>query len=767
MNVVMRIALAAVRRRRLQSTILAVVVLCSTVAIVVALGLLEASSGPFDRTFAEQRGPHVVVTFDRAEVPDARLAETASKPGVEAAAGPYGQSVLTVADTRQSLPSGPLTVVGRPGPGGPVDQVDLWAGRWAAKPGEIVVNRPVEPLFSDMVGAAVQTREGLNFTIVGLASSVTRTAEAWVTPAQMQAMKPTTAQMLYRFTKAETENDVRAATANVTADLPPAGVLNQQPYLTVKQDVSRAATSYLPFLAGFGLLGLLVAVLIVANVISGAVVAGQRHIGVLKSLGFTPNQVMAVYLAMVLLPGFAGCLVGTGLGALISQPLLDRVFAGIGASIGLGVSWWVYLAALLGVPAVVVLAALIPASRAHRLSAAETIRSGSAPRAGRGQAIQRVLSGTRLPRSMSLGLGMPFARLGRSALTLAAIVLGVAAVTLATGLFQTMTAYGDTAQRVGHVHSVVYVGRPDQVRPKLDDAAIEALLRSQPGVRYVTADAWIDVQLPGHTSRSKAQFLRGDASTRGDVVVSGRYFSGPNEVAAPSAFLKRFGLRVGDRLTIALGAARTQATIVGEVMDASNDLIMVSWPTLTAIDPGARATQYEVQLTPGTDVDTFNAAVKAADPGLYPQAKSQVDQNSVAIIGAASLFTLLLGTVATLGVFNTVVLNTRERRRDLAMLKSIGMTPRQVTLMMITSMAALGAIGGLVGIPIGMASHRVIVQAMLDAVGLNAPAILLDVWQAAALGALVVAGVAIAMLGAFLPARSAATLTIAEALRTE
>ncbi|WP_425569357.1 FtsX-like permease family protein [Nonomuraea salmonea] len=40
------------------------------------------------------------------------------------------------------------------------------------------------------------------------------------------------------------------------------------------------------------------------------------------------------------------------------------------------------------------------------------------------------------------------------------------------------------------------------------------------------------------------------------------------------------------------------------------------------------------------------------------------------------------------------MLNTRERRRDLAMLKSIGMTPRQVTLMMITSMAALGGPSG-------------------------------------------------------------------------
>ena len=45
------------------------------------------------------------------------------------------------------------------------------------------------------------------------------------------------------------------------------------------------------------------------------------------------------------------------------------------------------------------------------------------------------------------------------------------------------------------------------------------------------------------------------------------------------------------------------------------------------------------------------------------------------VVAFASLLTLLLGAVAALGVFNTVVLNTRERRRDLGMLKSIGMTP--------------------------------------------------------------------------------------------
>ncbi|MER5622284.1 ABC transporter permease [Streptosporangium sp. NPDC002544] len=767
MSAVWRVAVAAVRRRRFQSVVLSVVVLCSTVAIVVALGLLEAASAPFDRTFANQHGAHVVAAFDRTAVSDDQLAQTAENPMVESVAGPFGQAVIIVTDTGYGPPPGPLTVVGRADPGGPVDRVDLWAGRWATAPGQIVINRPVEPFFRDLLGTTVQPQGGPKLTVVGLASSVSRTAEAWVTPSQIQTLNPKITQMLYRFTEAGTEGELRAALTGLTPDPAASLLLDWQSYLTVKQDVARTASAYLPFLTGFGILGLLVAVLIVGNVISGAVVAGQRHIGVLKSLGFTPNQVVAVYLAMVLLPGFVGCLVGTAVGGLAAQPLLQLVFQGIGSAIGVGVSIWVYVVTLLGVPAVVVLAALIPASRAHRLSAAQTISAGSAPRPGRGQRMQHLLSGARLPRSISLGLGLPFARPGRSALTLAAVILGVTTVTLASGLFRTMIAYGDAAQRVGHVHTVVHVGRPDQTRPKLDDAGIEALLRSLPGVKYVTADAWIDIHLAGRSDRIMAQFLRGDASTRGDTVVAGRYLSGPGEVVAPSAFLKRYGLRVGDRLTLTLGGVHTLTTIVGEAMHSANNLIMVSWPTLTALAPDKKPTQYEVQLASGIDIEKFNAAVKAADPGLYPVTQPQVDDTSVAVISATSIFTLLLSTVATLGVFNTVVLNTRERRRDLAMLKSIGMTPRQVTVMMVTSMAALGALGGLLGIPIGVVAHRVIVTAMLDAVGLTLPAVMLDVWRVAGLAVLVLAGVAIAMLGAFLPARSAARLTIAHALHTE
>ncbi|MGP4104138.1 FtsX-like permease family protein [Nonomuraea sp. KM90] len=763
---VWRAARGAVRRRRVQTVVLGVVVFCSTVTIVVALGLLESVSAPFERVFAAQRGAHVVAAYDAGKVSAARLAGGARAAGVEAVAGPFAQAAVTIPDSFEHLPPGPLSVTGRAAPGGPVDRVDLWTGRWPARPGEIVLSRPPNSHFSFLLGVTFTVREGSTFTIVGLASSVSRSGESWVTPEQAAALRPGTLQMLYRLDGAATDAEVRRGTAAITAGLPAGALLGTRSYLTVKRDANRMASTYLPFLTGFGVLGLVVAVLIVANVVSGAVVAGFRHIGVLKALGFTPNQVVAVYLTMVLVPAVAGGALGTLAGGLAARPLLDDVGAG---TFSVAVSPWVYAATLAGMPAVVMLAALVPALRARRVPSAVAISAAGASRSGRGRRVQRLLSGARLPRAVSLGLGLPFARPGRTALTLAAVVLGAATVTLATGLSTTMTAYGQAAQRVGYVHTIVQTGqaRQRETPPRHDDAAIEALLSALPGAVHVTADAWIDLHLTGYPEPIMGRFLRGDSATLGETLVEGRWLSGPGEVVAPSAFLGKHGLAVGDRVSLSLGRGRAEATVVGVTMDGSADLVQADWQTLTALAPTQRATQYEVRLAPGTSVESYNAAVRAADPGLYPVAKSRTDETTVAVIGFASVLTLLLGTVSALGVLNTVVLDTRERRRDIGMLKSIGMTPRQVTVMMVTSMAALGVAGGLLGVPIGVAAHRLVVPAMAGAAGVTLPAFMVDVWHLPMLTLLTLAGVAIAVLGAYVPARSAARLTIATVLHNE
>ncbi|MER6996985.1 FtsX-like permease family protein [Streptomyces sp. NPDC000410] len=781
MRAVWRAARAAVRRRRLQTVVIGVVILLSTTSIVVALGLLESASAPYDRGFAGQRGAHAVAAFDTRKASEAQLTQAAERSGVEAVAGPFEQAVLNVPEGITPLVRGPQTVVGRPDPGASVDRLDLWQGRWATAPGEIVLHRyppgdsalpfgsKEEPL---PVGETIQVPGKPALTVVGYAYSLSKTADAWVSPEQIEALRPTSAQMLYRFSSSATDSDIEAGVASVVEGLPEGSFVGSRSYLVIKREVASALGVYVPFLMVFGCLGLLAAVLIVGNVISGAVVSGFRHIGILKALGFTPRDVVAVYLLMVSVPAVLGCVLGTLLGNLAARPLLVDAFRGMGLG-NVGISPLVNVVALLGMPAVVVLAALIPAVRAHRLPAAEAISAGSAPRTGHGLRVQRRLSGTRLPRSVSLGLGLPFTRPGRTALTMAAIVLGVTTVTFATGLVSTVGAYADTSAHKGAVQVVVERGDPmAQVESKKGDTETEAMLRSLDGTAEVTAGLNLSLSMAGSTQEVEGRFFRGDSSELGfrEEIVKGRWLDKPGEVVVPSAFLKERGLAVGDRVTLEKDGKQTRVTVVGATMSGDPAALFSDWGTLTPLAPTYKPIQiqYQVKLAPGTDIDAYMNAVKKADPELYPKdATDTANAFALTMVSLATALTVMLGTVAALGVFNTVVLNTRERRRDLGMLKSIGMTPRQVIVMMLTSMAALGVAGGLLGIPLGVAAHRLIVPVAVEAANIDIPDFLMDVWHAPSLILLALTGTVLALLGAFVPSRSAARLTIAEALRNE
>ncbi|MFI0980703.1 ABC transporter permease [Streptomyces sp. NPDC021093] len=767
MSAVWRASRAAVKRRRLQTVVIGLVVFCSTVTVMLALGLLLAAEGPFEKSFEEQRGAHAVTTLDRSKVTDAQASASARRSGVAAAAGPFGLAVLDVPTDLAGSPPGPLAVVGRADPAGPVDRVELLGGRWATGPGEIVLGSVHGGYDSGTLGLKVRARGAPPLTVVGFATSMSKSAAAWVTPAQLAALHPKAVQMLYRFDAADTQEDVASSLAGATAELPRGAVASSQSYLTLKRAFSSLADAYLPFMTVFGVLGLLVSVLIVGNVVSGAVVSGYRHIGVLKALGFTPNQVVAVYLVMVSVPAVAGCALGTLAGGLLTEPVLKVAFGGIQTgTAAIGLSPWVVVVCLLGMPALVAVTALVPALRAHRLSAARAITAGSVPRTGRGLRVQRALAGTRLPRAVSMGLGQPFARPGRAGLTMAAIVLGVVTVTVTVGLSSTMIAFGNAGKGDGRARIDVQVGRASQQQtvPKLDDAAIEKLLRTLPGAAEVTARGLLQVRLVGYAQNRFANFYRGDPALPAALLVAGRLPKGPGEVLASPEFLAQHGLVVGDRITLEAEGREVAGVVVGRTMEGNPLALDTTWETLERLSPGTKAIEYGVRLTPGADAQGYVDAVRAADPGLHASVGSSGNSATTTVVGFSSVFTVLLSTVAALGVFNTVLLNVRERRRDLGMLKSIGMTPRQVVVMTVTSVAGLGFVGGLLGIPLGVAGHRWIVER----VGIvEFPASMKEVWDAPQLLGLGLAGVAIAALGAAVPARSAGRLRIAKVLHNE
>jgi putative ABC transport system permease protein len=810
---VYRAARGGVTRRRVQTLVIGLVLLVSTGASVLALALLADSTNPFDHAFAAQHGAHVVATVDAAKATGAELAATKRLPDVTAAAGPFAEVTVNAKAPAPVAGGGVLdlpamTLVGRTAPGGPLDDLTLQSGHWAQGPGQIVLSSDPSP--GSTISMPLGTRLTLTsapgkpvLTVVGIADSVNSSAAGWVLPGEIAKLRtagtPATAQMLYRFHSAGSASAVRADVAAVSRALPRGTVTGTESYLAVKAEEGSQIGPWVPFVVAFGVLGLVMSVLIVANVVSGAVVAGYQRIGVLKSLGFSPGQVVAAYTGQAGVPAVAGCLGGVVLGNLLSVPILAKTsnVYGVGA---MHVPVWVDVAVPVGMCVLVGIAALLPALRAGRLSATAAIAAGRAPRQGRGYGAHRLLGRLRLPRPVSIGLAAPFARPARTAVTLTAIVLGAAAVTFAVGLG---TSLNRVAEGLSHsaaepvqviipsampaggglvgVHvKRVHPGGPagpagQQGSGHLPTAAraervVTAALRTQTGTAHWAAAATGRMtSVAGLSQQVQVTAFRGDAGWTGYGMVSGHWYSGPDQVDVSTGFLADTGKTVGGTVTLTNGGRQVTARIVGQVFDNDNNgLAMITgWQTLASIDHGLVPDQYDIGLASGTSAGTYAGSLGSKLGPDYIINTNDQDQGFAVVLGLIGTLTLLLAIVAGLGVLNTVVLNTRERVHDLGVFKAIGMTPRQTIAMVVCWVAGVGLVAGVIAVPAGIVLHGHVLPAMAAAANLILPASYVNVYGGAEMAALALAGLVIAVLAALLPASWAAKMRTASALRTE
>jgi putative ABC transport system permease protein len=801
-----RAARSGLSGRRVQTVVIGLVLLISTAASTLALGLLVDSNAPFDHAFAAQHGSEVTAT---AQASAAQLAATAKLPGVTAVAGPFPETTITATVPFTPPPGqGPpgvfqqqLTLVGRASPGGPVDDLTLESGHWPTQPNQIVLNDirgPGESIGTQLSVTGVPGSPHL--TIVGFANSITQTAAAWVLPSEVGALRapgaPDVSQMLYRFAHAATGSQVNGDLASVRAALPRGSVLGAQSYLTVKLQDTSSIAPWVPFIVAFGLMGLLLSVLIVANVVSGAVVAGTRRIGVLKSIGFSPGQVVASYVIQVAVPAFLGCVFGVIGGNLLSVPLLSQTAQvyGVGA---LAVPVWVDVAVPLVMLALAGAAAVLLALRAGRMSAVQAIATGRAPRPKHGYAAHRVLGRgpwARLPRSVTIGLAGPFARPTRTAITLAAILFGGIAVTFGAGLGISLNrVYNDLSHSATEPVQVNIPGAPGQnggggqakaapgsgsgsgpgpAVPSLaaQQRAVTVALRAQPGTLRYVAESDDQIRVLGLSDRLSLIGFGGDASWTGYALITGHWYSGADQADVNTGFLAQTGTKVGDSYTLTSGNHQITIRIAGEIFDPSggNAEIIASQSTLAALDPGLSPDQYDVALTPGTNAQAYADALGAKLGQTYQvNANGSNSSQFFVIIGLVATLTLLLVAVAGLGVLNTVVLQTRERVHDLGVFKAIGMTPRQTIAMVVCSVAGIGLVAGLIAIPAGIAVHNYVLPVMGHAAQTDVPPSVLNVYQPAELVLLALSGLVIAVAGALGPAGWAARTRTAFALRAE
>ena len=429
----------------------------------------------------------------------------------------------------------------------------------------------------------------------------------------------------------------------------------------------------------------------------------------LRALGAAPRQLTAAALAPGVLVAVAGMTLA------VPAAYVFSAFMPIGlarrAEISPGLSF--DAAALLGGAVLLGLLlagrAALAAPRAARAGARGLTAAGPGVRAGR-------LAGWRLSPAAMSGIRMAFQPgLGRAAVPARASVAGIVAAlaaVLAALVFASSLSHviGDPAV-VGWDWDVT-VGNPHS-----GDVAAQAvpLLRADGFVSGFTVTAMGDVVLDGSDDAT----LVGLQTVRGQVVppvLAGRLPRTGSEIALGGRELRTLGKAVGDTVLAHGSHGIVPLHITGEVVlspEITNEQTQLGTGAVMTLGGAAAVSGspmfrnvFLVSLRKPASPAAISS-LKRQFPGTVlpatppPEVRDLSGATALPLALALVLMLLACGTIA-----HTLLTSVRQRRRELAILKTLGFVGRQVRATVAWQATAIAGAGLIVGLPLGLIAGR-------------------------------------------------------------
>ncbi len=620
-------------------------------------------------------------------------------------------------------------------------------------------------------------------------------------------------------TQQQVASRIRAALAGTgtSADYE---VLTGRAAVEQARDAAHAGMAFLgTFLMVFAVVALIVGGFVIFNAFSITVAQRTRETAMLRAIGSSRRQVLRMVVAEAVVVGVVASALGTVLGIGLAHGLA-ALFESFGIELPSGptvVGTGAVVTAMAVGTVVTVLAAFLPARRASRIAPIAAMRdvavdsSGTSRRravigtvlAGGGMALIAagstsgaaiglaagalavftgvvVLGPVVAPRFVRV-VGTPLAVFRgvtgalardnavrnpkRTSATASALTIGVALVVLISVLAASVRASIDA--NIDSALRSDWVVTPLQVRDGLSPT-VERTLDALPETASVTSFRLTPAQLGGDT----VQVTGIDPSVISDHIDAGVQAGslsalGAHELGVREQVAVDNGWHLGDTVTMRFaetGAQRFSIAVLYTLRDPLGDYTVGR----AAFDANvAHPVDQALFVTdaPGVSTATARAAIETA-LGSTPTAqlatpaefKAQVAGNIDKMLNLIYVLLFLAVVISLFGIANTLALSVVERRRELGLLRAVGMQRRQVRAGVRWEAALIALLGTAVGVALGLGFGWVLVDA-LSGEGIDHLAV-----PTVRLALLALAATVAAVLAAALPARRAARLDVLDAI---
>ncbi|HMJ37222.1 MAG TPA: FtsX-like permease family protein [Baekduia sp.] len=582
-------------------------------------------------------------------------------------------------------------------------------------------------------------------------------------------------------------------------------------------------------LLAFAGISLFVGAFLIFNTFSITVAQRTREFALLRVLGAKRKQVLRSVLGEGLTIGLIGSVVGLGLGILVADGLraLFKAFGADMPSTGTVIAERTIIVSLVVGTVVTLISTIAPAIRATRVPPLAALREGltreqkhsrwGTPVAGvltvGGLGLMALgLFGSMKANSalslMGLGavatflgvaflsprlvgpiagvVGSPFERFrgvtgriarentvrqpGRTAVTAAALMIGVALVTFASVFAAgAKTTFKDAVTNGSKAQAVIQnTDGFSSFTPQAGQAVAQV-----PGVREVSAVRFGQGKVDG----TKKGVTGVDPQTFADLYHSGWKQGsdatlrqlGPGTVIVGKKYAENEGTKVGDTLNLQTSTERSlKLKVIGILYDKgglTGDMTVAN--SVLEKDFGFRKDGFAFVAYDGTRPEgQVKASIDRVLDDQFPEAEAKtntefIDSQAKQIDQLLMLIYALLAMaiiVSLFGIVNTLVLSISERTRELGLLRAIGMSRRQVRRVIRYEAIITAQIGAVIGLALGIVLSLLVTRA-IDDFQLSIPV--------GTLIFLLIAAAVAGVLAAILPARRASRLNVLESLAYE
>ncbi|HEY4031217.1 MAG TPA: FtsX-like permease family protein [Caulobacteraceae bacterium] len=255
------------------------------------------------------------------------------------------------------------------------------------------------------------------------------------------------------------------------------------------------------------------------------------------------------------------------------------------------------------------------------------------------------------------------------------------------------------------------------------DAATQARLASLPGVQWV--GFLKDTPLRLKPDRPPVSLIaRAVGGPAGALPLLGRSLpipagQTPVWVSEPAARL--YGWRAGDRIVLPIAGVAPRVFVAGVWRDYARQYgaIAIDGAAYTRLTGDAQRTSASIAVKPGASEDAVARAVRAVlPPPIAAHATlakpREIRARALQVFDRSFAITYLLEAVAIVvglaGVATTISAQTLARTKEFGMLRHVGVRRIQISAMLATEGALLGAVGGVAGIGLGLAMSQVLIH---------------------------------------------------------